>query len=118
MGLKSREVYETPGASCLIEAHADLEKMVHTIHQNRLKKAMDDEWARLAYLGLWDEPLRRDIDAFIDRSQQVVTGTVRLRMHCGSLRVVGRKSRYSLYNRESPPTGPIPRLIRGGRRAL
>ena len=105
VGLKSREVYETPGASCLIEAHADLEKMVHTIHQSRLKKAMDDEWARLAYLGLWDEPLRRDIDAFIDRSQQVVTGMVRLRMHCGSLRVVGRKSRHSLYNRESATYG-------------
>ena len=105
VGLKSREVYETPGASCLIEAHADLEKMVHTIHQSRLKKVMDDEWARLAYLGLWDEPLRRDIDAFIDRSQQVVTGTVRLRMHCGAIRVVGRKSRHSLYNRESATYG-------------
>lgn len=105
VGLKSREVYETPGATCLIEAHSDLEKMVHTIHQNRLKRVMDDEWARLAYLGLWDEPLRRDIDAFIQRSQKVVTGTVRLRMQGGSVRVVGRKSKYSLYDAMSATYG-------------
>lgn len=105
VGIKSREVYETPGATCLIEAHSDLEKMVHTIHQSRLKRVLDDEWARLAYLGLWDEPLRRDIDAFIDRSQAVVSGTVRLKMHGGSLRVVGRRSEFSLYNRSSATYG-------------
>ncbi len=105
VGLKSREVYETPGATCLIEAHSDLEKMVHTIHQNRLKRVMDDEWARLAYLGLWDEPLRRDVDAFIQRTQSVVTGMVRLKMQGGSVRVVGRKSKYSLYNAKSATYG-------------
>ena len=105
VGLKSREIYETPGATCLIEAHSDLEKMVHTIHQNRLKRVLDDEWARLAYLGLWDEPLRRDIDAFIQRSQKVVTGKVRLKMQGGFARVVGRKSKYSLYDAKSATYG-------------
>lgn len=105
VGLKSREVYETPAAACIIEAHMDLEKMTHTIHQNRLKRMMDDEWARLTYLGLWDEPLRRDIDAFIQRSQHVVTGTVRLRMQGGAVRVVGRKSEYSLYDAASATYG-------------
>ena len=105
VGIKSREVYETPGAACLIEAHSDLEKMVHTIHQNRVKAAMDDEWARLTYLGLWDEPLRRDIDAFIRNSQATVTGTVRLRLQGGSVRVAGRRSEYSLYDRKSATYG-------------
>lgn len=105
VGLKSREVYETPGAVCLIEAHSDLEKMVHTIHQNRIKTMMDDEWARLTYMGLWDEPLRRDIDAYIHNSQDVVTGTVRLRLQGGSVRVAGRRSEYSLYDRQSATYG-------------
>ncbi len=99
VGLKSREVYETPAATCLIEAHSDLEKMVHTIHQSRMKRMMDDEWARLVYLGLWDEPLRRNIDACIHDMQNVVSGKVRLKMYCGALRVVGRQSPYSMYNR-------------------
>lgn len=106
VGLKSREVYETPGAVCLIEAHSDLEKMVHTIHQSRVKDMMDAEWARLAYLGLWDEPLRRDIDAFIRNSQKCVTGTVRLRLQGGAVRVVGRRSEYSLYDPKSATYGP------------
>lgn len=105
VGLKSREVYETPGAICLIEAHSDLEKMVHTIHQRRIKEMLDAEWARLVYLGLWDEPLRRDIDAFILHSQDVVSGTVRLRMQGGAVRVVGRRSDYSLYDQRSATYG-------------
>lgn len=100
VGIKSREVYETPGALCLIEAHRDLEKMVHTKHQNRFKDMIDSEWAHLAYSGLWDDPLRADLDAFIDRSQAAVSGTVRLRMLHGSLRVVGRRSANSLYRRD------------------
>ena len=106
VGLKSREVYETPAASCLIEAHSDLERMVHTIHQNRVKTILDAEWARLVYLGLWDEPLRRDVDAFITSTQTVVSGTVRLKMYKGLLRVVGRKSDNSLYNKNTATYGP------------
>jgi len=98
VGIKSREVYETPAATCLIEAHADLEKTVHTKHQNKFKAIVDDEWAWLAYSGLWEDPLRSDLDGFIERAQKAVTGRVRLRLLRGNVRVVGRKSKNSLYN--------------------
>ena len=98
VGIKSREVYETPAATCLIEAHADLEKMVHTKHENKFKSLIDDEWAYLAYSGLWQDPLKNDLDGFVEASQRYVSGTVRLKMYKGSLRVVGRKSDYSLYS--------------------
>ena len=100
VGIKSREVYEAPAATCLIEAHADLEKMVHTKHQNKFKSQIDDQWAYLVYSGLWQEPLRRDLDGFIQTSQKTVSGTVRLKMYKGNLRVVGRKSENSLYNHD------------------
>jgi len=98
VGIKSREVYETPGAVCLIEAHSDLEKMVHTKHETKFKSLVDDEWSWLVYSGLWEDPLKRDLDSFIENTQKRVSGTVKLRMYKGSLRVVGRKSRHSLYS--------------------
>ena len=98
VGIKSREVYETPAATCLIEAHSDLEKMVHTKHENKFKSLVDDEWSWLVYSGLWEDPLRKDLDAFIDQTQKRVSGTVKMRLYNGSLRVVGRKSKYSLYS--------------------
>ena len=100
VGIKSREVYETPAATCLIEAHSDLEKMVHTKHENKFKSLIDDEWSWLVYSGLWEDPLRSDLDAFIDQTQKRVSGTVKLKMYKGSLRVVGRKSKYSLYSQK------------------
>jgi argininosuccinate synthase len=100
VGIKSREVYETPGAVCLIEAHYDLEKMVHTKHETKFKSLVDDEWSWLVYSGLWEDPLKRDLDAFIDNTQKRVSGTVKLKMYKGSLRVVGRKSRHSLYSHD------------------
>ncbi len=98
IGIKSREVYETPAATCLIEAHSDLEKMVHTKHETKFKSLVDDEWAWLVYSGLWQDPLRKDLESFIDQTQKSVSGTVKIKMFKGSLRVVGRKSKYSLYN--------------------
>ena len=98
VGIKSREVYETPAASCLIEAHSDLEKLVHTKHETKFKSLVDDEWAWLAYSGLWEDPLKNDLDMFIEQTQKRVSGTVKLKLFKGSLRVVGRESRYSLYN--------------------
>jgi len=100
VGIKSREVYETPAATCLIEAHSDLEKMVHTKHETKFKSIVDDEWSWLVYSGLWEDPLKRDLDSFIDHSQKYVSGTVKIKMYKGSLRVVGRKSRYSLYSHD------------------
>ena len=100
VGIKSREVYETPAATCLIEAHSDLEKMVHTKHETKFKSLVDDEWAWLVYSGLWQDPLRKDLESFIDQTQKSVSGTVKIKMFNGSLRVVGRKSKYSLYSHD------------------
>ena len=100
VGIKSREVYETPAATCLIEAHTDLEKMVLTKHELKFKSIVDSEWAWLAYSGLWQDPLKSDLDMFINATQMRVSGTVKLKMFKGSLRVVGRKSNYSLYSHD------------------
>jgi argininosuccinate synthase len=100
VGIKSREVYETPAALCLIEAHTDLEKMVLTKHELKFKAMVDSEWSWLVYSGLWQDPLKTDLDMFINASQKRVSGTVKLKMFKGSLRVVGRKSDYSLYNHD------------------
>lgn len=100
VGIKSREVYETPGATCIIEAHTDLEKMVLTKHELKFKAMVDAEWSWLAYSGLWQDPLKSDLDMFINATQKRVSGTVKLKMFKGSLRVVGRKSEYSLYSHD------------------
>jgi argininosuccinate synthase len=100
VGIKSREVYETPAATCLIEAHTDLEKMVLTKHELKFKSLVDSEWAWLAYSGLWQDPLKSDLDMFINATQKRVSGTVKLKMFKGNLIVVGRKSEYSLYSHD------------------
>jgi argininosuccinate synthase len=97
VGIKSREVYEAPAAVAIIEAHKDLEKMVLTKHELAFKQIVDSQWSWLAYSGLWQDPLRADLDRFIDATQNRVSGKVRLKMEKGSLRVVGRESKYSLY---------------------
>jgi argininosuccinate synthase len=98
VGIKSREVYEAPAAIAIIEAHKDLEKMVLTKHELAFKQIVDNQWSWLVYSGLWQDPLRTDLDRFIDATQNRVSGKVRLKMQKGSLRVVGRESKYSLYN--------------------
>jgi argininosuccinate synthase len=97
VGIKSREIYEAPAAVVLIEAHKDLEKLVLTANELRFKRIVDEQWSWLVYSGLWKEPLRSHLDKFIDSTQKKVSGKVRLRMQRGSLRVVGRESKYSLY---------------------
>jgi argininosuccinate synthase len=100
VGIKSREVYEAPAALAIIESHKDLEKMVLTNHELRFKALVEESWSWLVYSGLWYDPLRRDLDRFIDETQKRVNGKVKLRMHNGSLRVTGRESEYSLYKSE------------------
>jgi argininosuccinate synthase len=100
VGIKSREVYEAPAAITIIEAHRDLEKMVLTKHELAFKRTVDEQWSWLAYSGLWQDPLRNDLDRFIDATQIRVTGKVKLKMQRGSLRVVGRESKYSLYKND------------------
>ncbi|MEM2280540.1 MAG: argininosuccinate synthase [Candidatus Bathyarchaeia archaeon] len=98
VGIKSREVYECPAAIILLEAHKDLEKMVLTCHEIAFKKYVDAQWAFLVYAGLWVDPLRNDLEEFIDKTQERVCGKVRLKLYKGNLRVVGRSSKYSLYD--------------------
>ncbi|MFL6474964.1 MAG: argininosuccinate synthase [Nitrososphaera sp.] len=97
VGIKSREIYEAPAAVTIIEAHKDLEKMVLTKHELAFKQIVDSQWSWLAYSGLWQDPLRADLEKFIDATQNRVSGKVKLKMQKGSLRVVGRESEYSLY---------------------
>lgn len=98
VGIKSREVYEAPAAVAIIEAHRDLEKLILTAHQLRFKRYVEQQWSMLVYSGLWLEPLREDIDKFIDSTQRYVNGKVILKMYKGALRVVSRSSNYSLYD--------------------
>jgi argininosuccinate synthase len=97
VGIKSREVYEAPAAIPLIEAHRALEDLVLTKDELRLKHALEVRWTELVYEGKWFTPAREAIDAFVDRTQEVVTGEVRLRLQPGAAIVVGRRSDYALY---------------------
>lgn len=98
VGIKSREVYECPAATVLLEAHKDLEKMVLTRHEVLFKQHVDAQWTFLAYTGLWMEPLKEDLEAFINKTQERVTGEVHVKLYKGGLRVVRRYSKLSLYN--------------------
>lgn len=98
VGLKSREVYEIPAAAVILQAHKDLEKMVLTRHEKLFKRQVDHEWAVLAYTGLWMDPLKAALDAFIEKTQENVTGEVKLKLFKGSASVVGRSSPFSLYD--------------------
>ena len=98
VGIKSREIYECPAATVILEAHKDLEKMVLTRHENLFKQQIDAQWAFMIYAGLWSDPLREDLDAFINKTQQRVQGSVKLKLYKGGCRVVGRSSPMSLYD--------------------
>ncbi len=99
VGLKSREVYECPAATILLKAHKDLEKMVCTRHENVFKKIVDEQWTYLVYSGLWVEPLREDLEQFINKVNEKVNGVVRVKLFKGSVQVVGRSSPYALYDK-------------------
>jgi argininosuccinate synthase len=98
VGIKSREIYECPAATVLIEAHKDLEKMVLTRHEVLFKQQIDAQWTFLAYAGLWLDPLKEDLDAFIAKSQENVEGEVRVKLYKGNAQIVGRSSPMSLYD--------------------
>jgi len=98
VGIKSREVYEAPGAIALITAHQELEGVTVEREVARFKKGVDQRWGELVYDGLWFSPLKRALDAFIDETQRHVTGEVRLVLHGGRAVVVGRRSEASLYD--------------------
>jgi argininosuccinate synthase len=98
VGIKSREVYEAPGAIVLITAHQELENVTVERDVARFKKGVDQRWGELVYDGLWFSPLKAALDAFIGETQRHVTGEVRLTLHGGRAVVTGRRSEASLYD--------------------
>ena len=92
VGIKSREIYETPGLLLLIRAHQDLESLTLAADVQRYKRQIEASWADLVYQGLWFGPLKQALDAFIDRTQASVNGSVRVKLHKGNATVVGRSS--------------------------
>ncbi|CAG0952693.1 partial argininosuccinate synthase, partial [Methanosarcinales archaeon] len=98
LGIKARENYEHPAATILLMAHKDLEKLVLTRDELRFKLIVDDTWSELAYKGLVDEPLYSDLNAFIDKTQERVTGSVKIKLYKGSAKIIARNSPYALYS--------------------
>lgn len=98
VGLKVRDIYEVPAAEILLTAHAELEKLIGTIHQNQFKPQLDRQWAYLVYAGLWWEPLRENLDAYMDSVNEWVTGTIGLKLYKGSVRAVTRFSPHAVYD--------------------
>ena len=98
VGIKSREVYEAPGAITLIAAHMELENVTIERDLARYKRSVDQRWGELAYDGLWFSPLKKSLDSFIATSQEHVTGEVRMTLHGGRATVTGRRSEQSLYD--------------------
>jgi len=98
VGIKSREVYEAPGAIALITAHQELENVTVERDVARFKKSVDQRWAELVYDGLWYSPLKHALDAFIAETQRHVSGEIRMTLHGGRAVVTGRRSEQSLYN--------------------
>jgi argininosuccinate synthase len=100
VGLKVRDIYEVPAAAMILTAHEELERLVGTIHQNQFKPALDQKWGYLVYAGLWWEPLRSDLDAYMEAVNKQVTGEIGLRLFKGSVRVVTRSSPNAVYDSE------------------
>ena len=97
IGFKSREIYEAPAATILLQTHADLEHLTLTKEQLRLKAEIDKLWADMVYHGMWLHPLRKDLDAFIDSTQKWVSGKITIRLNKGFFEIVSRESEYSLF---------------------
>jgi argininosuccinate synthase len=98
VGLKVRDIYEVPAAAVILPAHQELEKLVSTIHQNQFKAGLDRQWAYLVYAGLWWEPLRGDLDAYMESVNAQVTGTIGMKLYKGHARVVTRESPNAVYD--------------------
>lgn len=100
VGMKSRGVYETPGGTILFAAHSGLEELILDRDTSHYKKIVGDKFAELLYNGLWFTPLREAISAFVDVTQEKVTGTVKMKLYKGNAIVAAKKLLYSLYNEE------------------
>jgi argininosuccinate synthase len=98
VGLKVRDIYEVPAAAILLPAHRELERLVCTIHQNQFKAGLERQWAYLVYAGLWWEPLRADLDAYMEHANEHVSGTVGVKLFKGHARVVTRSAPGAVYD--------------------
>src|SRR5205085_7800443 len=98
VGLKVRDIYEAPAAGVILPAHQDLERLVCTIHQNQFKPELERQWAYLVYAGLWWEPLRADLDAYMEHVNELVTGEIGVKLYKGSARVITRASPNAVYD--------------------
>jgi argininosuccinate synthase len=98
VGIKSREVYEAPAATVLLQAHAALESLTLSRQQLRFKEGVAQEYAALIYDGLWFSAMRHDLDAYVESTQRFVSGKVRVKLLKGAATVVGRRAPHSLYN--------------------
>jgi argininosuccinate synthase len=100
VGLKVRDIYEVPAAAIILTAHRDLERLVSTIHQNEFKPVLESRWAYLCYAGLWWEPLRQNLDAYMEAANERVTGEVTMKLYKGLATPVARRSPFALYDRD------------------
>jgi len=98
VGIKSREIYEAPGALALITAHQELENVTVERELGRYKRGVEQKWGELTYDGLWFSPLKRSLDAFVASTQEHVSGDIRMTLHGGRAVVTGRRSETSLYD--------------------
>jgi len=98
VGIKSREIYEAPGAMALITAHTELEHVTLERELSRFKRTTDRRWAELVYDGLWFSPLKNALESFVATTQERVTGEIRMVLHGGHIAVNGRRSPESLYD--------------------
>ncbi len=99
VGLKSREIYECPAAIILLKTHKDLEKIVCTRHENYFKNFVDQKWTDLIYTGLWVDPLKEDLDAFINNVNKKVEGRIRAKLYKGNVIIVSRESKFAIYDK-------------------
>ena len=100
MDLKSREIYEAPGATIILKLHRDLEQFCLTKDEIQFKKGIDQKWAYLIYHGMAYHPLRYDLDAFIEQSQKLVNGKYKIKLYKGNIDIVHRESKTSLFSPE------------------
>ena len=98
VGIKSREIYESPAMVVLIQAHRDLESLTLTADVTQYKRGIEETYSQIIYNGLWYSPLKAALDAFIDKTQERVSGTIKLKLFKGNAIIVGRTSDNSLYS--------------------
>ena len=100
MDLKSREIYEAPGATIILKLHRDLEQFCLTKDEVQFKRGIDQKWAYLIYHGMAYHPLKYDLDAFIETSQKLVNGKYKIKLYKGNMEIVHRESKTSLFSPE------------------